>query len=155
VGSLTCSYTKFCVVDPHIAYGAGTPGCLGAQFLYSTSPSISDGSITFTTDKTPPGGIGLLLIGDAPDTVGTDVFGLGFALHVDLFSSTELYAFDMFADAAGVAASPPLALPPVPDAVGRSFYAQSIWYWGGSGPCVPWSPLGLSSSNGLCITIVP
>lgn len=132
-------------------YGTGTPSCNGLHHIGANlCPKIDTPGFQITCDNAPPNALGLGLVTDASDP-GTDVFGIGVLFHVGFFNATptEIYNFDFFSDAQGVAfASVPL--PNNPNAVGLTYYAQAFWYWGL--PCGA-APLGLSSSNGLQITI--
>ncbi len=130
------------------AYGTGTPGCDGPiAFTGLGAPKAGVAGYRFLGSKAPPSALGLVLATDAADFAGTDLFGLGFVLHVDLLQATEVSTFDIFSDASGQAATAPFAIPP--SLAGKTYYAQSIWVWS-SCPLPPW---GLSSSNGLVLAI--
>lgn len=133
-------------------YGTGTPGCLGPQQLFANGiPKIGNGAFQVHTSRAPVGALGLALVGTVPDAPGADAFGLGFLVHVDLFASTELFGLDATSGPAGigVVAAP---LPNDAGLVGKSYDVQTIWAWSG---CTPPAWSGLSSSDGLSITIQP
>lgn len=133
-------------------YGSGTPGCLGAHAMGATSvPKINNPGFRLTCTHAPPDALGLGLVADSEQNPGNDPFGLGILLLVDLFSAQEIYTLDFTADSQGNGSA--LApIPADPTLVGKTYYAEAIWYWT-AGPCAP-SPYQLSSSDGLAITIV-
>src|SRR5262245_25469240 len=76
-------------------YGDGTAGCSGRIGLSSFSkPLIPFNAWALTTTNAPRNAVGLCIIGDVPEIAGADPFALGAVLHVDLFSSTLLQAFN-------------------------------------------------------------
>ncbi len=133
-------------------FGAGTAGCTGPQALQASGfATIGAPAFRLHCTAAPQSSLGLLLVGDAKDLAGSDPFGLGLLLHVDLLASTELLAFDLASDALGKGS----LLVPIPaDAalVGRTYFAQCVWIWPAS--CSARLPFGLSSSNGLAIPIL-
>jgi hypothetical protein len=133
-------------------YGTGTPGCAGAQIMGANSAPVANApNFRLTTTSAPASSLGLCLVTDAADPLGSDPFFIGILLHVDLFNSTQAIPIDMNSNGFGfglTATSIPLA----PFLVGSTFYAQSIWAWTG---CSTPSQFGLSSSNGLAVTIQP
>jgi hypothetical protein len=131
-------------------YGSGTPGCAGAIRLSGNSvPSAGHGGFAFPITGAPTLKGGLVAVTDAQDLAGSDPFGLGALLHVDVLSSTFVHLLATASDANGVATAA-LPIPTNPVLVGRSFYAQAIWNQGTScgGP-----PPDLASSNGLELTV--
>ncbi len=134
------------------AFGAGTPGCTGAEVMGATTcPRVDTPAFALTCSNAPPGTLGLALVADAADVAGSDPFGLGVVLHVDLFGALEILALDFPVDASGKATAP-APISAAPGLVGKTYYAQGLFAW--SGPCVP-SLYGLSTSNGLALTIQP
>lgn len=135
------------------AYGFGTPGCHGPHILSAlNAPYIGNPNFTVRSTNAPANGLGGWWITDSQDVAGTDVFNVGIKLHIDFYNATELFIFDIYSDAAGVGtASAPI--PNDPNLVGHTYYAQTIWSW----PLTACQlfPYGLSSSNGLGITVQP
>lgn len=136
-----------------LAYGTGTAGCAGLHNLSANLPPLV-GSTTFglTCTKPAPLTTGLWLASDAQDLAGSDPFGIGAILHVGIFTSTELIPIESPAPASGPAILP-LPIPNSPSLVGRTYYIQTIWAWPLSA-CFLF-PYGISTSNGLAITIQP
>jgi hypothetical protein len=127
-------------------HGSGTAGCSGPLGLdTNAAPKINTADFRIFATNAPPASVGLGLIFNAADAVGSDALGLGFLLHVDFLSTTELIPFDFYTDAAGYAQSL-LAIPNNPSVVGLNYYAQGIWLWNG---CMPGSAYQLSSSKYL------
>jgi hypothetical protein len=135
-----------------LPFGTGTPGCKGTEALYATStPRVGAPNFRFTCTNVPPSTLGLLLIGDAPDLNGSDPFGLGALLHVNLFASSFLESQDLYSNAFGLGGS----AAPIPisgSLVGLTFDAMALWVWTG---CSTPSPFGISTSTGLALTIQP
>jgi hypothetical protein len=136
---------------PSHLYGTGTPGCLGTQTIgVNSPPSVGNAALEIVCNHNPSNTLGLLLIATNPDLAGSDPFGLGVLLHVDLLSP-ELLAFNLYSDHNGnAAASTPI--PNNPNLAGATYSACALWYWS-QGSCNA-SPFQLSSSRGLSITIV-
>jgi hypothetical protein len=133
------------------SFGTGTFGCAGAHSLNSSfAPESGLQSFSISCDLAPPSSMGLLLLGDAASIAGSDPFGLGVLLHVDLLASAELLALDLVSDAQG-SASAFAPIPPAPGLVGTTWHACALWAW--SGTCAL-PGLGLSSTPGLSITIL-
>jgi hypothetical protein len=132
-------------------YGIGTPGCTGPESMNAIgTPSVGNAQFTLRCNHAPANTTGLGIVCDAQDSAGSDPFGLGFILHLDLFSAVELLTFDLASDAAGVGTAA-AAIPQSPFLAGKTYYAQTLWRWD-PGICLP-STFGISSSNGLAITI--
>ncbi len=131
------------------SFGTGTPGCSGSQNVgVSTCPLAGTPSFAFTCDNAPPNSLGLLLVGDAQDLAGSDPFGIGVLLHVDLLASIELISLDLFSDPSGLATTVPFAIPAA--VVGNTYYAMALWAWASCS--LP--PYNLSTSRGLSLTIL-
>ncbi|MHC4845334.1 MAG: integrin alpha, partial [Planctomycetota bacterium] len=131
-------------------YGGGTPGCIGPIRLSGNSvPAGGHAGFAFTVTGAPPRKGGLVVVTDAQDLAGSDPFGLGVTLHVDIPSSTFVHLLGTAGDANGVATAA-LPIPANPALVGRTFYAQALWNQGVScgGP-----PPDLAGSNGLALTV--
>jgi len=130
-------------------YGTGTPGCTGLEQLSTSStPAIGNASFALRCTNAPPSSIGLWLVADAADVAGFEFFGM--TLHVGLATSTFLLSFNAASAPDGFAVAP-LPIPNVPAFVGAKLYSQAIWVWA-INVCFNF-PVGLSSSNGLEITL--
>jgi hypothetical protein len=99
------------------------------------------------TGAPTPSSLGLLLVADAQDAAGSDLFGFGFLLHVDFLASAFVLGLDATSDVDGYGVAP-LPIGSVPSLAGATVYAQSLWLWLA---CAP-SPLHPSMSRGLAIT---
>jgi Tol biopolymer transport system component len=134
-----------------VPYGTGTPGCAGPHVHSGlNAPKIGNAQFTVKCTAAPPNGLGGWWIADTQDLVGSDPFGVGIKLHLDLFNAVEFFAFDLYADASGVATAA-VGIPNNPILVGKTYYSQVVWAW----PLTTCHnfPYGLSSSNGISITI--
>lgn len=132
-------------------YGSGSPGCLGSERIATNSvPFIGNANFEFRGDLAPSSAIGLCLVTNVQDLNGSDPFGFGILLYVNLTSATEVYALDAYSDSAGFGRAA-IAIPNDPLLAGLQYYGQFVWVWP-STTCVP-SILGLSSSNGVEVTI--
>lgn len=134
-------------------YGTGTPGRLGTQGMLTNGPPVNGTpGFGFTTTNAPPRSLGLLLITDSPDFVGSDPFGIGALFFIDFFAATTVYAFDMRSGPNGCARSI-TGIPADPTLVGLPFYAESLWIWTAADA---WSspPVGASTSRAIKITIL-
>jgi hypothetical protein len=110
---------------------------------------INSPAFAFTCDNAPPSSLGLCLVANAQDAAGSDPFGIGVLLHVNLFAATEVLAFDFPSDALGSALTTGTGIPNDPFLVGQTYYAQALWVWATC--ALP--PFDLSTSKGLAITI--
>ncbi|MBL8693948.1 MAG: FG-GAP repeat protein [Planctomycetes bacterium] len=131
-------------------YGTGTPGCGGTHTLDVThAPMINSPSFAITCNNAPPSSLGLGILADAQDAAGSDPFGIGVLLHVNLFAATEIITLDFLSDGSGngLAAAP---IPNAPALVGNTYYAMALWAW--STCSLP--PYNLSTSQGLAITVL-
>ncbi|HKE02287.1 MAG TPA: VCBS repeat-containing protein, partial [Planctomycetota bacterium] len=138
------------------SFGVGTPGCFGFLGLATKGEAtLGDSSFGLRATNAPPHSIGLGLLGDAADLAGSDPFGLGVTLHVDLFATSFLVGLDFSSDAGGTAFAP-APIPNLPGIVGVSFEAQSLWL---EAPAAGWSCstaiVPLVSSRGLTFTVAP
>jgi hypothetical protein len=133
-----------------VPYGSGTGGCAGVHGLNATGvPAIGASGFQLFSTGAPAGGVGIRLLAAAPLASPADPFGLGFLLNVDPFGGGLSLAFQFHADAHGLGYAP-LPIPSDPGLSGLTAYAQALWLW--TGTCQP-SPLGLSSSAGVAITV--
>ncbi|MFN0205455.1 MAG: TolB family protein [Planctomycetota bacterium] len=132
-------------------YGTGTPGCNGLHALSAVNTAnIGNANFTLKCTNTPPNSLGGWFITDSQDIPGTDTFNVGVKLHVDFFNATEAFVIDSYSDATGLGTLT-IPVPNNPVLVGKTFYAQAVWAWALT-VCFNF-PMGLSSSNGLSITI--
>ncbi|MBL8694110.1 MAG: FG-GAP repeat protein [Planctomycetes bacterium] len=131
-------------------YGTGTPGCAGTHTLDVTHAAmINSPHFGITCNNAPPSSLGLGILANAQDAAGSDPFGIGVLLHVNLFAATEIITLDFFSDALGNG----LAAAPIPNAsalVGNTYYAMALWAW----TTCSLPPYNLSTSKGLAITVL-
>ena len=80
-------------------------------------------------DKAPAASLGLAIVADAQDASGSDPFGLGVLLHVDLTAATLVLPLDIASDASGNA-TVVCPIPNSPALAGQSFYGMALWAWG-------------------------
>jgi len=133
-------------------YGDGTDGCNGWQIMSGNkSPRVGTADFKLNTTNAPANGLGFLLLGNVPDVAGSDPFGVGALLHVDLLLSTSPVILGIASDQDGVfQLGLPIANNPL--LAGFQFSIQTVWSW--TGVCsLP--PADLGSSNGLRLTILP
>jgi hypothetical protein len=134
-----------------VNYGDPTPGCAGSPILSATpAPFVNTPSFTLRSTLAPPSSLGLVLITNSQDVVGSDPFAIGVQLHVDLFFATEVITLDAFSDAFGNGAAP-AGIPNNPLLGGLTYYGQILWAWPFSSCFIP--PYNLSTTQGLAITI--
>ncbi|MBI3820388.1 MAG: VCBS repeat-containing protein [Planctomycetes bacterium] len=134
------------------SYGVGTKGCFGEQILdVNRTPAVGTQDLVFKCNDTSNGGLGLLLVSDAADVAGTDIFQLGFVVHVGIANATFFSAFDMFMIGDG-SGETHVSIPNNPLLAGNVYYAQALIAWPGGVPCTP-TYSGISSSIGLALTI--
>ena len=134
-------------------FGAGTPGCSGPQAMDANgSPKLGSAGFQLICDNAPPSSLGLVILGNVASPLGGDPLGIGVTFLVDPLASATLLGLDASSDAAGLGTAP-AGLPNNPALAGATYFGQTFWLWS-SAVCTP-SPLGLSSSNGLQITLMP
>ena len=134
-------------------YGAGTPGCAGRMGLAAAlKPAIGTPDFALLGSGVAPGSLGFGYIALGADFEGSDLFGLGLVLHLDL-SSGPLVPFAIGEGEVGVARAA-LPIPNSPGLVTQVLHAQALWLppawqacWGGF--------LGLQSTRGLRLVIQP
>ena len=137
-------------------FGAGTSGCSGTLSTNASGvPHLGNASFAVTTANAPPTSLGLGLVADAADLAGSDLFGLGLEVHVDLLASTLLFGVDAASDATG-AGRLALPIPSAPALAGATLSAQTLWVEPpSSGLACSAAVLHLVSSKGLSFTLVP
>lgn len=131
-----------------VPIGAGSAGCDGAEWLSAATKPLLGTTLVLVCDHAPASSMGIALIADAVDAAGSDPFGLGFVLHLDLESATEIYDFEMRSDSTGLG-SVSIEIPNDPRLVGATYFAQALWIWG---ECTL-GGFGISSSNALGFTV--
>ena len=102
--------------------------------------------------RADPGAAGLLLLATDGDVAGSDPFGLGVILHVDL-AAGPLFTLPAQADSAGLAALA-LPVPASPALADEVLDFQFVFLPSSPAPCAA-SPLGLTSSRGLRVVVQP
>lgn len=133
--------------------GEGVPGCLGPHGLgVKSCPQLGNARFGFECTNAPPHAIGLVIVSDTWNLVGTDLFGIGIPMHVG-FTGSEVLTFDLVSEATGLG-SVAIPIPSIAALAGKRYAAQALWYWP-SGPCTLSPVTPLSASQGLMLTIVP
>jgi hypothetical protein len=134
-------------------YGSGTPGCAGPQRITADSvPKVGNAGFEIRGNNVPASTTTLVLVCDAADVAGSDSLGAGIMMHLALYQATEVLAFN--GTTSGLFTSAAQApIPNNPALAGMTYFAQEFAAWP-LAQCSP-SPLGLSSSAGLIITIQP
>ncbi|MBL8693518.1 MAG: VCBS repeat-containing protein [Planctomycetes bacterium] len=135
------------------SFGVGSPSCYGMIGLGANSkPAIGNGDFGFVITQAPKGGIGAVLLGDAADFAGTELFGTGAQFHVDVAHSILLLGAAATIDESGLGFAP-FGIPDAPALSGLTLVAQAFAVeLGIPYPCQA-SPLGLVSSRGLQVQI--
>lgn len=132
-----------------LPYGESTPGCSGSQSLTVNGMAyVGNEDFAFRLTNAPPSSVGLGLVTDSPDFPGSDPFGIGVALHVDLFLALGVVMLDVVSDPNGIGFAP-VPIPSGAALSGVTVYAQTLSVW--TQCALP--PFGLSASNGLAIHI--
>jgi hypothetical protein len=137
-------------------YGFGTPGCAGRLGMGANiAPNVNAAGFALTCTNAPPSSTGLGLLTNSQDLFGSDPFGIGILLHVDLLFATQVLNFDFKSDAGG-SGSVALPIPNNPGLAGSTFFAQTIWieHAADGQDCSP-GLIHLLSSRGISITIQP
>ncbi len=130
-------------------FGTGTPGCDGTQVPgVVTCPMVGNAEFGITCTNAPASSLGLGMATDAQDVAGSDPFGIGVLLHVDLLGATEIVSFDIPSDSSGFG-SAAVPLPALPALAGKTYHVQMLWAW--TSCSLP--PYGLSTSRGMAVTI--
>lgn len=135
-------------------YGLGTPGCAGLMVLGASGPpKVGAAGFGITSLHAPPSSFGLGLVGNVADFAGSDPFGVGLVLHVDLVASAQVVTLAFASDPSGVAFAP-APIPAVPSLAGVTVFAQALFVEKPGASCGA-SPFGLISSTGLGLTLQP
>jgi hypothetical protein len=135
-------------------FGVGTPGCNGILGLtVNSTPNVGNLGFRILGTNAPKRSLGLTIVSDAADFVGSDPFGLGETLYTDFFNSLEVFGLDANTDLAGSAVTV-AAIPSIPALVGKTYYAQTS-YIEPKGLSCGAALFGLVTTRGLAITIAP
>jgi hypothetical protein len=122
------------------------------------APSVSAPFVAMGTTNCPPNSLGLCLVSDQPQVPPLDLFGIGVLSNVTFLNSTFFEGFDMSSDANGFGYFTQ-SIQGNSQLIGLTFYLQSYWAWSDSPSCAAAGnyhfPYGLSSTNGVAITIQP
>lgn len=132
-------------------YGTGTEGCRGRVGLTAVAPIAINTTAQFVSSNAPASSLGLLLITNVSDVPGFDYFGIGILLHVDMFTSSEIYPVDFYSESSGTSLAAQF-VPNLPALVGAQYFACAVWIEPPTAACDP-STLGLVSSPGLSFLI--
>ncbi|MBL8695299.1 MAG: VCBS repeat-containing protein [Planctomycetes bacterium] len=137
------------------AFGHSTPSCGNVNAHFLSTPAVVGHAVGFISTNAPSSSpnppLGLLLIGNRASPSGANPFGIGIPVYVDLGTSTDVHALDIFSQWAGYAAVH-VVIPNIPTLSGNSYYSQVVWAWPYCG--ASWNfPFGLSASNGIQLTI--
>jgi hypothetical protein len=134
-----------------VSYGAGTPGCLGAHTLSATCPpTINNPVFGLSCTNPPPSSTGLGIISAGQLPAGSDPFGIGVFVLVDAMTAGAYFPFFVTSGAAGPATIY-FSIPNSASLINITVYVQEFWSWTTCNP----SPLNVSSTNGLALTIQP
>lgn len=134
-----------------LLYGNGTAGCAGRHGLtLGGNAKINSTKNSLISTQTPSGSLGLGIATNIPDLAGSDAFGLGVMVHVDMINSTFVQTFDMYSDLQGMGFAN-FDIPNDPGLIGAIFYLQSFHI---TDNCKT-TPIGLTSSRGLQLQILP
>lgn len=137
-----------------VAYGNGTPGCLGRPAMLANDVvRTPNATLAFTCTNAPANALGLGFVGDVQIPLGADQINLGITIHVDLFLAGTLIPFDIVTDGEGNGFAP-FPLPTIPGLVGLTFYCQSIFVEPPGRSCTI-GLLNLVTSRGLALTVQP
>jgi hypothetical protein len=137
-------------------YGSGTYGCKGRLGMGTNSkPQVNNANFAIYGTNVPKDVLGILLLGDVADLNGTDVFGIGLALHVDPIFSSFLFGYDVIMNHNGTT----VLNAPIPNNPGLgnlTFRAQIITLEDiANGNTCALNSSGLISSMGLTLTVAP
>lgn len=138
-----------------VSYGAGTPGCYGPHVLTaSCPPTLNNPVFQVTCSNTLPGALGLGIVSTGSLPTGSDPFGVGVEVLVDMTTPGAWFPFFVPSPPstfAPVPATVVMAIPNLPSLIGITVFVQEFWTWT---QCTP-SPVGASSSSGLALTFQP
>lgn len=134
-------------------YGTGTPGCTGEHTLTALNTPKIGTPFRAMTYNAPQAMGSSWWIGDTKDGNGSDPFGIGLLVHLNLSTITQFYEFRV-ANGNSCGTQCNVDIPNDPNLVGSTYYMQAFFLWP-TNSC-PNLPLGqMSSSKGLEFTIQP
>jgi hypothetical protein len=117
----------------------------------NATPVVNQPAFGFTMVNAPKNSLGLFMVCDAADQLGSDPFGIGVKLHVNLFGASQIWAWDAFVKGGGTGFVP-VPIPNIPALAGNTFYAQGLYFEVAGQRCTS-SPFGLVTSRGLQFTV--
>lgn len=131
-------------------FGFAYGGCQGALELHvNHAPLIGTPNFHIYAVNAPPQSTGVVFFSDRYAS-GEDPFGFGVGLFVDLLHATEVIGAPLISDEFGIA-SHWFDLPGMTQLVGRTYFAQGLFYW--NPPCNEVMPFGFGSTPALSLTI--
>lgn len=137
-------------------YGAGSFGCVGFVTLNANAvPKVNSPNYGYIYCNVPRYTLGLGIATDAPDVAGSDPFGIGAILLVEILTANEILPFDIYSNRGGngFAAT---SIPNDNNLAGKTYYVQTLWLESSAGgqSCGA-SPLDIITSNAVAATIQP
>jgi hypothetical protein len=135
-------------------YGTGTPGCFGTIGMNaSEAPVVGTSEFALLATNAPINALGGAILSSLQDEAGTFFSEIGILLHVNFIDTTDYQIFGVVSRPLGLAVGR-IPIPNESSLVGQTFYAQTFWFEPVGESCGG-SPIGLISSNGLVVTILP
>ncbi|MFN0205292.1 MAG: FG-GAP-like repeat-containing protein [Planctomycetota bacterium] len=131
-------------------YGTSTPNCRGPKLLLPrTQPVQGNGLFKFASNGIVPMQRAVVLVSSTPDLLGSDAFGVGLLVYIDINALVMSVPLVPGLPGYGTASFP---IPNEASLVGMSFYAQGFYL---AKQTCQVSPQGLGASNAVAITIQP
>ncbi|MBI3820618.1 MAG: PQQ-dependent sugar dehydrogenase [Planctomycetes bacterium] len=136
-------------------YGSGTNGCSGAHAIgVNSTPCVNNNIFKMTATNCPQSTLGLAIVTDQQDLVGSDPFSIGVTFLVG-FGGSNVIPLDATSDNLGNG-TVPAAIPNSAFLAGQTFFGQTYWVWSPSTCTLPgFNVYNMSSSNGVAFTIQP
>lgn len=135
-------------------YGYGTAGCRGMLGITANvEPHIGTPNFGVYCTNAPSMSLGFLLVTDAADAPGTDVFSLNLIFHVDVLTASEFFLFDIVSDEGGAAVTA-APIPNDPLLIAKRYYGQTFFVEPPASVCSP-AAFGFVSSTAVAISILP
>ncbi len=133
-------------------WGSGTPGCTGAHLLDANeTPRVGSSTLEFTCTNAPDNPTGVILFSQAIQLAGSDPFGIGTILLVDLLDP-ELSWVNVNQAGPGGTVTVPVSVPSNPALADTIWGSQAFWL--DLTPCGP-GPFDTSTSAGLGFVVLP
>lgn len=138
------------------SYGTGTQGCRGRIVMNANkAPKVNTSDFTFNCTGAPRNTLGVGLVTDVPDYVGSDPFGLFVVMHLDFINMTEFYYFDLYMDSWGVGIGP-APIPNDTNLIGNPYYVQALAFEAlADGAACSTSAYKAVASRGIQLVIQP